>query len=127
MARKINTSVNIIRDSGKDINYIPTQNAIKTVKLIANDFKKGLRSFNIIGSYGTGKSSFLWALQTSLKNEKSIFDLNILQNQKNDVIAIIGEYGSLFESMCNELEITNKERNIKVLLNSIKLKHSSIK
>lgn len=127
MARKINTSVNIIRDSGKDINYIPTQNAIKTVKLITNDFKKGLRSFNIIGSYGTGKSSFLWALQTSLKNEKSIFDINILQNQKNDVIAIIGEYGSLFESMCNELEIPNKERNIKVLLNSIKLKYSSIK
>ena len=41
MARKINTSVNIIRDSGKDINYIPTHNAIKTVKLISNDFKKG--------------------------------------------------------------------------------------
>ena len=127
MARKINTSVNIIRDSGKDINYIPTHNAIKTVNLISNDFKKGLRSFNIIGSYGTGKSSFLWALQTSLKNDKSIFDLNILQNQKNDVITIIGEYGSLFESMCNELEIPHKERNIKVLLNSIKLKYSSIK
>jgi hypothetical protein len=49
MARQINTSVNIIRDSGKDINYIPTHNAIKTVNLISNDFKKGLRSFNIIG------------------------------------------------------------------------------
>ena len=64
----------------------------------------------------SGKSSFLWALQTSLKNEKSIFDLNILPNQKNDVITIIGEYGSLFDSMCNELEISNKERNLKVLL-----------
>jgi ABC-type phosphate/phosphonate transport system ATPase subunit len=88
MARKINTSVNIIRDSGKDINYIPTHNAIKTVNLISNDFKKGLRSFNIIGSYGTGKSSFLWALQTSLKNDKSIFDLNIFQNQKMSFILV---------------------------------------
>ena len=104
MARKINTSVNIIRDSGKDINYIPTQNAINTVKLICNDFKKGLRSFNIIGSYGTGKSSFLWALQTSLKNEKSIFDINILK-----VLCFVCNLLSLLLSHLSNSKSTNNE------------------
>jgi hypothetical protein len=63
MPTKFTTSVNIIRDKGRELNYIPTPNAIRIVDQICNDFKKGIRSFNIIGSYGTGKSSFLWAFQ----------------------------------------------------------------
>ncbi len=127
MTSKVNTSVNIKRDIEKDINYIPTHNALNTINLISNDFKKGLRSFNIIGSYGTGKSSFLWAFQSSLINKKSIFDLNILPNLKSDIINIIGEYGSFFDTICNELEIPIKERSVKTLLNSIKLKYEEIK
>lgn len=70
MTTKFTTSTNIIRDSGRELNYIPTPNSIRVVNQIVNDFKKGIRSFNIIGSYGTGKSSFLWALQQSLQGKK---------------------------------------------------------
>ena len=43
MPRKINTSVNIVRDINAEIDYLPTPNGIKTISLISNDFKKGLR------------------------------------------------------------------------------------
>jgi hypothetical protein len=127
MPRKINTSVNIVRDINAEIDYLPTPNGVKTISLISNDFKKGLRSFNIIGSYGTGKSSFLWAFQKSLTNEKSFFNLNILNNPKTEIINVVGEYGSLYENLCDELQVLNKDRSVKFLLNTLKLKYNAIK
>jgi hypothetical protein len=127
MPRKINTSVNIVRDINAEIDYLPTPNGVKTISLISNDFKKGLRSFNIIGSYGTGKSSFLWAFQKSLNNEKSFFNLNILNSPKTEIINVVGEYSSLYETLCEELEILSKDRSVKFLLNSLRLKYNAIK
>ena len=95
MPTKFTTSTNIIRDSAREINYIPTPNANRVVNQIANDFKKGIRSFNIIGSYGTGKSSFLWAMQQSLQGNKRFFNFNLLQAPKVEVINFIGEYKSI--------------------------------
>jgi hypothetical protein len=128
MAKKINTSVNIVRDSNKEIDYIPTINGIKTIELITNDFNKGLRSFNIIGSYGTGKSSFLWAFQQSFNNIKEAkYNVNNLPNIKTDFLNIIGEYGSLFENISDILELNGKERNIKSLLNKLKSRFEELK
>ena len=67
MANNFTTSINIIRDTYRDFKYIPTPNAKKTVSQIVNDFKKGIRSFNVVGTYGTGKSSFLLALEQSIR------------------------------------------------------------
>ena len=128
MARKINTSVNIVRDINKEIDYIPTHNGIKTIELITNDFNKGLRSFNIIGSYGTGKSSFLWAFQNSFQNiGKAYYNIKNLPHAKTDFVNIIGEYGSLFENICDTLELTSKERNIKTLLIKLKNRFENLK
>ncbi len=96
MPTKFTTSVNIIRDKGKELNYIPTPNSIRVVNQITNDFKKGTRSFNIIGSYGTGKSSFLWAFQEqSLANNKKYFLELIYYKSNIDFINIVGEYKSI--------------------------------
>ena len=73
MTNNFTTSVNIVRDIERDINYIPTPNSIRVVNQIVNDFKKGIRSFSIIGSYGTGKSAFLWAFRQSLLGKEKIF------------------------------------------------------
>lgn len=105
MANKFTTSTNIIRDTDREMRYIPTPNAIRISNQISNDFKQGIRSFNIIGSYGTGKSSFLWALEQTLNANKSYFGLNMLANPKIDFIKIIGEYQSLRESFLSLLEI----------------------
>lgn len=112
MQTKFTTSTNIIRDSSRNINYIPTPNANKVVNQISNDFKRGLRSFNIIGSYGTGKSSFLWALQQSLNGKKKIFDLNLLQAPRVEVINFIGEYKSITSAFADHFDVNlNKQPN----------------
>jgi hypothetical protein len=105
MLTKFTTSINIIRDKGKNLNYIPTPNAIRIVNQIANDFKKGIRVFNIIGSYGTGKSAFLWALEESLTNNKKYFGINLLQNPTIDFLNIVGEYKSIKNVFAEILEV----------------------
>lgn len=111
MGNKFNTSTNIIRDTDRELNYIPTPNAIRISNQISNDFKQGLRSFNIIGSYGTGKSSFLWAIEQTLKSNKAYFGLNMLPNPKIGFIKIVGEYQSLKESLVDSLGIES-DKNI---------------
>lgn len=106
MAIKFSISTNILRDTDRDLNYIPTPNSINICNQISGDFKQGLRSFNIIGSYGTGKSSFLWAFEQTLKGYKSYFGLNFLKKPNVDFIKIIGDYKSLKNTFCDVLEIT---------------------
>ncbi|WP_444660080.1 hypothetical protein [Flavobacterium columnare] len=107
MASKFTTSTNIIRDTDRELKYIPTPNAIRISNQLSNDFKQGIRSFNIIGSYGTGKSSFLWAIEQTLKANKSYFGLSMLSNPKIGFIKIIGEYQSLRASFIDTLGINN--------------------
>jgi hypothetical protein len=111
MANKYTTSVNILRDANRDISYIPTPNAIKTVEQICSDFEKGIRSINIIGSYGTGKSSFLWALQHSVKNKKSFFNVNLVNNANAEFINIVGEFKSITEVFAEYFSLQN-DRNL---------------
>ncbi|RYX99679.1 hypothetical protein EON78_03035, partial [bacterium] len=109
MAIKFTTSVNIIRDSERELNYIPTPNAIRVVNQIVNDFKKGVRSFNIIGSYGTGKSAFLWAFQQSVTGKKKHFGINILPNPTIDFINIVGDYRSVKDSFADTLGLKSSK------------------
>lgn len=97
MATKYTPSINILRDKEGEINYLPTPNAKRVAAQIAADFKNGMRSFNIIGSYGTGKSAFLWALSRTLQGEQHYFDVGGLENQKVEVLPFIGEYRSVNE------------------------------
>jgi ribosomal protein S15P/S13E len=115
MANNFTTSVNILRDTERDFHYIPTPNAKQVVSQIVNDFKKGIRSFNIIGTYGTGKSSFLLALEQSIRGTKRYFDPNFITNPKVDFVKIVGSYTSIVEQFADTFEVTtakNKHENI---------------
>ena len=99
-------SVNIIRDANRPLVYYPTSNALRVVSQIANDFKQGQRAFNVIGAYGTGKSSLLWALEQSLRattepDRKRFFDVNLLPDAAVDVVNVVGEYASIIETIAN--------------------------
>jgi hypothetical protein len=125
MQTKFTTSTNIIRDSAREINYIATPNANRVVNQIANDFKKGIRSFNIIGSYGTGKSSFLWALQQSLQGKKSFFNLNLLQTPKIEIINFIGEFKSITNIFADYFDVNqNKNQSENILAEIFNRYHS---
>jgi len=93
-------STNIIRDVNHDIQYISTPNSHNVFKRIASGFQTGLHSFNIIGSYGTGKSSFLWALEKNLGHQQPVFEpLNgQFKGIKNFLFfKIVGEADSFIE------------------------------
>ena len=73
---KYTPSINIAQTIFDPNSYIVTQNAIKVIGNIVNSFNAGVHSFNIIGSYGTGKSNFILALEDSLKNNSKILITN---------------------------------------------------
>jgi ribosomal protein S15P/S13E len=125
MANNFTTSVNIIRDTDRDFNYIPTPNASQVVSQIVNDFKKGIRSFNIVGTYGTGKSSFLLAFEQSIRGTKRYFEPNFLDKPKFDFVKFIGSYASIVEQFADAFEVqTNKNQQENILSEIFNRYHS---
>jgi hypothetical protein len=107
---KLNTlnyspSVNIIRDAERNLTYYATPNAEQVVHQIADEYKKGNRSFNIIGSYGTGKSSLLLAFEQTLKGKRPYFEVSLVSSPAVRFINFIGEYRSITEAFANQFNI----------------------
>lgn len=126
MANNFTTSVNIIRDTDRDFNYIPTPNASQVVSQIVNDFKKGIRSFNIVGTYGTGKSSFLLAFEQSLKGHKRYFNPNFIANPKFEFVKIIGSYSSIIDQFADYFNVKTSSYKQENILSEIFNKYHSI-
>ncbi|MER3374040.1 MAG: hypothetical protein RIM83_05325 [Allomuricauda sp.] len=126
MANNFTPSVNIIRDTDRDFNYIPTPNARQVVGQIVNDFKKGTRSFNVVGTYGTGKSSFLLAFEQSIKGTKRYFEPNFLAEPKFDFVKIIGSYSSIIEQFADAFGVQTKKDQQENILSEIFNKYHSI-
>lgn len=125
MANNFTTSVNIIRDTDRDFNYIPTPNARQVVSQIVNDFKKGIRSFNVVGTYGTGKSSFLLAFEQSIRGAKRYFEPNFIIKPKYDFVKIVGSYASIVEQFADAFEVqTNKNQQENILSEIFNRYHS---
>lgn len=97
MAVKFNTSTNIIRDENADHNYIVTPNAEHVATDIGQAYRNGVHSFTLIGSYGTGKSSFLLAFQESLKNHTPLqVDIGF-EPKKLKTLRLVGQFQSLID------------------------------
>ncbi|WP_299223178.1 hypothetical protein [uncultured Psychroserpens sp.] len=104
MKNKMSQSINIIRDDNRKFDYYVTPNAKKTANEIFENFNRGIHSFNLIGSFGTGKSSFLWALEKSLKDNRDYF--NTAFNGKTEFVKLVGDYQSLKSALNEEFNIT---------------------
>jgi hypothetical protein len=115
------SSINIVRDQDKSIEYIPTENSKRIANFILNEFDKGVHSFNIIGSYGTGKSSFLWAFNRNISNSNTdnYFDFNSNVIRKCEFINIVGEYNSLISYFKSYFSIENKLKGNQEIFDSI--------
>ena len=103
---KYNLSINIEQSIFKPESYIVTPNALGVVGHIVDSFNTGIHSFNIIGSYGTGKSSFLLALEDSLVNNSHILLSN--KGQFNGYSRfrfhkIVGDYAPLHRLLTEHL------------------------
>ena len=102
---KYTPSVNINRDNTILENYIPTRNAIHAFNTILNDSKTGVKSHLIIGSYGTGKSSFLLALEQTLSAKKNHFKYS---DKKFEFLNIVGSYNSFESQLLKKLGLNAK-------------------
>ncbi len=69
MVKEFRISTNIERDFQSELDYIVTSNTNDVYNRIVFNYAKGQHSFSIIGSYGTGKSSFMWAFEKHLLGE----------------------------------------------------------
>lgn len=109
---KFSTSINIERDQNKALNYIVTANAKKVIRAISSSFDDGIHSFSLIGSYGTGKSTFLLEFEHCLAaNNQDALKLLKLDGQFNGFtkfrfLNIVGDYMSLEQLLEERLPTT---------------------
>ena len=121
MAKTFSLSANIENGFAEGMQYLVTPNAQKAIHNIVNDFKSGIHSFTIIGSYGTGKSSFLLALEADLKKKGKknyLLDSKNLSNAKSfEIMNIVGDYAEMSTLLSKAL---NVEGNKNSILDSLK-------
>ena len=121
MAKTFSLSANIENGFAEGMKYLVTPNAQNAIHNIMNDFKSGIHSFTIIGSYGTGKSSFLLALEADLMKtgkQKYLLDAKNLSNAKSfEIMNIVGDYAEMSTLLSKAL---NVEGNTSSILDSLK-------
>lgn len=72
---KFSLSTNIKTVQFSDFQYIPTSNSRRVLGSLVADYSSGIHCFTLVGTYGTGKSSFIAALERDLlSNTKTLFD-----------------------------------------------------
>lgn len=117
-----NISTNILRDESKKLNYVVTPNTTKIFKRIFGNNDTSNRSFTLIGNYGTGKSTFLWALERNLLKEEIFFGNHFNEKLNSfEFLKIIGGTDSLISSLQNALNL-KKESSIQDILIELEIK-----
>lgn len=112
-----NLSANIENGFAEGTRYIVTPNARKAIHNIVNDFHSGIHSFTIIGTYGTGKSCFLLALESDLqkkRSEKYLIDSRNLSvtTDSFEFLNILGDYAELSILLSRKLNIEGSSSSI---------------
>ncbi|MBD8083022.1 hypothetical protein [Chryseobacterium caseinilyticum] len=116
-----NISTNIIRDESKSLNYIVTKNAVEIFANIFSNRNKAVNSYTIVGNYGTGKSTFLWASEQNLKKNVTYFSSDISNKNGYDFLKIIGENISISKAFSTALKCENNDH--KAILNNLNAKY----
>ena len=108
MDRTYSPSVNIVRDRDSQVDYITTPNTQSVFDQIINQSKTGVRSFYIVGDYGTGKSSFLWAFEQTVNGKGKYFGdhEDLFEDIDSfDFLPIVGSYESLHRVFADQFDI----------------------
>lgn len=118
MRTKFSPSINVLRDEGEDFGYIETPNAQRVAQEILAGVKNGIRSFQLIGSYGTGKSAFLLAFANALTGKAKYFGIKTSAKPPK-VINLVGEYRSLLSFLAEQFEGKGKQPTYQQVLDAI--------
>lgn len=101
-------SANIEYGVSGSVRYIVTPNAQRVAGEIVSQWRAGVHSFIIIGTYGTGKSSFLLQLERDLLGldaEAVLLKTPEAVGPENgvEIVNVVGEYGALEQLLLNRL------------------------
>ncbi len=129
MTLNLSPSVNILRDAELPPNYIPTANSRFVFEQIAADFKNGVRTFSIVGSYGTGKSAFLLAMMQHFNNPKTSKIFERINGQFNglkqfEFMSFVGENKSFTTAFAEKLGV---EVERKAIFTALRKKRDELK
>lgn len=109
MVKQFFPSTNILDNNVDFTEYIITSNVQAVFDEITTSYASGFRSFNLVGAYGTGKSTFLSALEAHLIGQKLFFDQRKWTKLDDfDCVKIIGSYDSILEKISHALGIQAK-------------------
>lgn len=123
---KHSPSINIVRDFSSSLDYTPTPNSERIAEAIAKSFVSGTRSFSIIGSYGTGKSAFLVALEQQLSGRKQHFsNLNGAFGSISSFhfLNVVGEYDSLRKAVAKSSGLRSGDSSGNEIISQLKKKY----
>ena len=116
MNKGFSLSANIENGFPTDVQYIVTPNGRKAAQNIIDDFHSGIHSFTIIGTYGTGKSSFLLALESDLnrgnKTKRLLNPKNLSQTADFEILNIVGDYMELSTLLGRKLNVDGHSESI---------------
>lgn len=116
MKHTFSLSANIENGFAADAQYIVTPNAQHAIHGIVSDYQTGIHSFTIIGTYGTGKSSFLLALESDLqKQRKQQYLLNpksLHQTAKFEILKIVGDYAEMSILLQRSLNVESSKISV---------------
>lgn len=128
MNSNFNLSANIENGFLMGNQYVVTPNGRKAIQSIIKDYHSGIHSFTIIGSYGTGKSSFLLALEADLdtKNEQKrlLNPGNLSAASAYEILNIVGDYSEMSTLLGKKL---NMDGNSNSILDELKAFYNRLK
>lgn len=128
MNKGFSLSANIEEGFPANVQYVVTPNGQRAAQSIIDDFHSGIHSFTIIGTYGTGKSSFLLALETDMSRinkEKRLLNPKSLSGTADfEILNIVGDYSELSTLLGRKLNVDGHSQSIldelKVFYNQMK-------
>ena len=115
MNKGFSLSANIENGFQSDAQYIVTPNCIKAAQSIVDDYNTGIHSFTIIGTYGTGKSSFILALEDDLNGHnksKRLINPKSISKSDFEILNIVGDYMSLPTLLGKKLNVEGLSHSI---------------
>ena len=123
-------STNIERDANTKLDYIVTKNSNEVYNRIIHNYSRGQNSFSIIGSYGTGKSTFLWAFEHHLNGDikfETPINGEFKGVKKFNFKRIVGESSSFRVQFCDAFGLMKfAEESNKVILKEFDILLSEI-
>ena len=101
-------SANLENGIAQGQQYIATPNVKKVAQEIVNGYQTGIHSFSIIGTYGTGKSSFLLHFENDLlgtnHSKKLLERPSLIYDGKYEILNIVGDFKSMTDILLSKLQ-----------------------